>query len=173
MERGDNLLYFVVEAAGFANMAGSRPLPSATTGIELELRMPRGVAVRVRVVGREGHPIPAARVYWVHPPTEGSPIETSPSEGRPSESGWIDLPRVLPGQRPLAIEATNDERYEHKVQVIDVRPADVETTLVLERVEGVVAGRVFRPPGHRWKAERSRWTSRARSATGRTDRRPS
>lgn len=130
------LVAFTVEAEGFVAASGHRRLPPAVGPFAVEVRLARGVAVRVRVVDASGAPIPRSSARWVALPHQQPLLDPTEGPEEVTSDGWITMPRVLPGPARLALVGGRDGRYERPWRDVTIGPDGGDLTVALARLDG-------------------------------------
>ena len=136
---------FAIEAEGLVGVYGWRRLPPGRERLGIEVHLVPGIELRVRLVDRGGTPVPEPLAQWEPPPGDASrsfPVEP----GGPSPDGWIVLPGVRPGSHSVSLRSRADGWVARTVPVTVADPGQ-RMDLVLERSDGVLAGRVLLPDG--------------------------
>lgn len=140
------VLLHQVEADGFVTVRGRRTLPSAVMNLPLEVRMDRGVRIRVRVVDAIGAAVPDPSVHWIER-FEGPWQYEAIAVLKPTTDGWLELPRVGPGHRLAQVSSTTGTAYEGRSLEVDVGSEDRDITVTLDRLDGALTGRVLHTDG--------------------------
>ena len=146
LSRGEIVAY-VVEADAFVAADGYRRLPPTPGPLAIEVRLVRGVTVRVRAADADGAPIPTASARWVALPNRRPLLAPSEEGGSAAPDGWIPLPRVLPGPARLSVGVQPEGTYEAAVRDVTIGPEGGDLTVAIARLDGVLVLRVLRADG--------------------------
>ncbi len=141
----DDRLHYSVEADGFVRAVQSRTLPPGNAVLPIEVRLTRGVQVRVRVVDPAGAPVPAPSACWVDLRPRWDPFQREP-EGSLEAGGWIRMPRITPGVRRVSARSS-DAAYESTQRDLEVGADGGDVTLTIARLDRTVVGTVLDPDG--------------------------
>jgi protocatechuate 3,4-dioxygenase beta subunit len=140
----DDRMHYRVEAEGFVHLVQARILPPGTAVIPIEVRLARGIQIRVRVVDPAGAPVPAPTARWMDLHPRSGPLWKEP-EGILEGGDWIRMPRVTPGARRISVQSSTDETYEGVMRDLAVGPEGGDVTLTIARLDRAVVGVVLGP----------------------------
>jgi hypothetical protein len=140
-----SMVFYQVEAPGFALRFGYRRLPGDGKTYELEIPLVRGVPVRLHVVDDAGAPLMGVEASLTLDDNAANALPSSITFTTDA-FGWADLPRL--GPRTYSVTLVRREAgVQYELIELVVGTEAIEREIVLARRHASLAGRVLLPDG--------------------------
>ena len=140
-----SMVFYQVEARGYALRFGYRRLPGDGKTYELEIPLVRGVPVRLHVVDDAGVPLEGVEASLALDSNAANALPSSVTFSTDA-SGWVDLPRL--GPRTYGVTLVSREAgFQYEQVELVVGAEAIEREVVLARRRASLAGTVLLPDG--------------------------